>query len=139
MCINNGLRLILMRTILFLMTFTLICGSSCRKKEDPVKVLILSGRNNHDWQKTTPLLAKILKDAGFFTASITEKPDTLTYNGLIRYDVVLSNWNSWPDNDYRFTKEWENDFLRYVKEGGGAVFIHAGASSFYSWNEYHQL
>jgi type 1 glutamine amidotransferase len=136
----NRRRIIFILTILILVAFTITIGYfNYNKKEDLIKILILSGRNNHDWQKTTPLLAKILKDAGFFTASITEKPDTLTYNGLIRYDVVLSNWNSWPDNDYRFTKEWENDFLRYVKEGGGAVFIHAGASSFYSWNEYHQM
>ena len=37
------------------------------------------------------------------------------------------------------TREWENDFLKYVKEGGGVLFFHAGASSFYSWNEYHQM
>ena len=135
----NVSRTLLTGTILVMAGFTIISSCVNRKKEDVIKVLILSGRNNHEWQKTTPLLAKILKDAGFFTASITEKPDTLTYNGLEKYDVVLSNWNSWPDNDFRLTSEWENDFLRYVKEGGGVVFIHAGASSFYGWNEYHQM
>ena len=109
------------------------------KKDDLIKILILSGKNNHEWQKTTPLLAKIYEDSRQFTINVTEMPDTLIYNELIKYNVALRNWNSWPDNDFRMTKEWENDFLRYVKEGGGAVFIHAGASSFYSWNEYHQI
>ena len=30
---------------------------------DPIKVLIISGQNNHDWKKSTPLLAKILNSA----------------------------------------------------------------------------
>ena len=116
-----------------------IFGCTDRKEDGLIKVLILSGKNNHEWQKTTPLLAKIYKDSRLFTVTITELPDTLTYNELIKYDVVVSNWNTWPDNDLRLTKEWENDFLRYVKEGGGVLFIHAGASSFYSWDEYHQM
>jgi type 1 glutamine amidotransferase len=110
-----------------------------RKKDGLVKVLILSGKNNHEWQKTTPLLAKIYKDSRLFKINITEIPDTLTYNELIKYDVIVSNWNTWPDNDLRMTKEWEDDFLKYVKDGGGVVFIHAGASSFYSWDEYHRM
>lgn len=127
------------KTIFFLLAFAIICSCTNHKKEDPIKVLIFSGRNNHEWQKTTPLLTRIFKDARLFTISITEKPDTLTYNGLRKYDVVLCNWNSWPDNDFRLTSGWEDDFLRFVKEGGGVVFIHAGASSFYGWNEFHQM
>jgi type 1 glutamine amidotransferase len=51
----------------------------------------------------------------------------------------VSNWNTWPDNNQRLTEEWERDFLKYVRKGGGTIFIHAGASSFYSWDEYHQI
>jgi len=89
--------------------------------------------------KKQPLACKGFQGFQTFKVSVTEKPDTLTYNRLIEYDVVLSNWNTWPDNAIRMTKEWESDFLQYVKGGGGVVFIHAGASSFYSWNEYHQM
>ena len=109
------------------------------KKEDLIKILILSGRNNHEWQKTTPALIKIFKDSRLFTVNVTEKPDTLKYNDLREFDVIVSNWNSWPDNDFRMTEEWEKDFLEYVNRGGGALFIHAGASSFYSWDEYHKI
>jgi len=132
-------RIHLSLAIILLVSVATISGCSKHSKEDLIRVLILSGRNNHEWQKTTPLLAKVFKDSRLFKVSVTEKPDTLTYNRLIEYDVVLSNWNTWPDNDIRMTKEWESDFLQYVKGGGGVVFIHAGASSFYSWNEYHQM
>ncbi len=37
------------------------------------------------------------------------------------------------------SQEWENDLLKYVRNGGGIVFFHAGASSFYGWNEYNQM
>jgi type 1 glutamine amidotransferase len=126
---------------ILLVSFVLayICGCANPVKDDLIKVLILSGKNNHEWKKTTPLLLKIYKDSRLFKTIITEKPDTLTYNELKKYDVVVSNWNSWPDNDFRMTKEWENDFLKYVREGGGVVSIHAGASSFYRWDEYHQI
>jgi len=29
---------------------------SCGTKEEPIKLLILSGSNNHEWQNTTPFL-----------------------------------------------------------------------------------
>jgi type 1 glutamine amidotransferase len=117
----------------------LYCSCMKRSNDDLIKVLILSGRNNHEWQKTTPLIDKIYKDTRLFSVNITDIPDTLTYNELKKFDVVVSNWNTWPDNNMRLSKKWEDDFLRYVREGGGTVFIHAGASSFYGWNSYHQV
>jgi len=114
---------------------------SCNNKNgiDQTNVLILSGKNNHEWQKTTPLLARIYKESGLFKVTITESPDTLSYNDLIKFDVIVSNWNTWPENDLRLSEKWESDFLKYVNEGGGVVSLHAGASSFYSWNEYHRI
>ena len=135
----NANRMFLRGIVFPLLIIALSGGCNNRTKEDLVKVLILSGKNNHEWQKTTPLLERIFKESGLFSAAVTERPDTLTYNELVKYDVLLSNWNSWPDNDLRMTGEWENDFLNYVKGGGGVVFIHAGASSFYGWNEYYQM
>ena len=127
------------RIIPVIIALVLICGCANRKKEGLIRVLILSGKNNHEWQKTTPVLVKMYKDSRLFTTKVTEMPDTLTYNTLKKYNVVVSNWNTWPDNDFRMPEKWENDFLRYVKEGGGVLFFHAGASSFYGWNEYHQM
>ena len=108
-------------------------------KDGLIKVLILSGKNNHEWQKTTPLLIRILKNAKLFTVSVTEKPETLTFTDLKKYNLVISNWNTWPDNNQRLSHQWESDFERYVNEGGGVLTIHAGASSFYDWEAYHRI
>ena len=126
---------------LFLSSVCIFGFTCCAKTIDdgPIRVLILSGKNNHEWQKTTPLLEKIYRDAKFFSVATTDLPDTLKYDNLKQFDVVVSNWNTWPDNDLRFTEKWEKDFMKYVRKGGGTLFIHAGASSFYSWEEYHQI
>lgn len=108
-------------------------------KEKLIKVLILSGANNHDWKKTTPLLIRIFDEANLFSTRVTNKPDTLAYKDFKKYDLVVSNANTWPDNSIRWSSQWETDFLKYVKEGGGALFFHAGASSFYGWDDYHRI
>ena len=113
--------------------------SSTPEKNGLIKVLILSGRNNHEWQKTTPVLVRIFKDAKLFSVSVTERPETLLYANLKKYNLVVSNWNTWPDNKIRLSKQWENDFERYVNEGGGVLSLHAGASSFYDWEAYHRI
>lgn len=127
-------------TILLLLPILMAIGG-CRKSPDGerINILILSGKNNHEWQKTTPLLVKIYKNAGLFNVNVTDKPDTLNYNSLRKFDVLVSNWNSWPDNTFRMSTEWENDLLEYVRNGGGIVFFHAGASSFYGWKDYKQM
>jgi type 1 glutamine amidotransferase len=124
-----------------LLAIVFIILNSCSKSPDDtrIRVLILSGKNNHEWQKTTPMLAKILRDAKLFSVAVTDLPDTLKYDHLKQFDVVVSNWNTWPENNLRFTEKWEKDFLKYVRKGGGTLFIHAGASSFYGWEEYHQI
>lgn len=130
----------LIHKVLFIGTLLLMLGScSQSSKSGPIKVLILSGRNNHEWQKTTPLLERIYNQTGLFSISITELPDTLKYRDLEKYDAIVSNWNTWPDNNLRFPSKWEKDFTKYIKNGGGAVFIHAGASSFYGWEDYHRI
>ena len=127
--------------LLIMISFSLPMICSCNSKENSeiTKVLILSGKNNHEWQKTTPLIFKELEQSGLFETDVTNEPDTLRYESLIKYDVVLSNWNTWPDNDIRMSSQWESDFLRYIREGGGFVSVHAGSSLFYKWEEFHKI
>jgi type 1 glutamine amidotransferase len=134
---KNRRILIWLSAALFIITLTWSCEINNNKSQ--VRILILSGQNNHEWSKTTPLLTEIYGRAKHFSVSITERPDTLKYTYLKHFDVIVSNWNTWPDNETRFSSEWESDFVRYVNEGGGAVFIHAGASSFYGWDDYHRI
>ncbi len=48
----------------------------------PIRVLIVDGRNNHDWRVTTDALRATLKATGRFEVSVSTAPDPLTPAGL---------------------------------------------------------
>src|SRR5947207_11776787 len=39
-----------------------------------IRVLIIDGQNNHQWQLTTPLMKKVLEDTGRFTVDVATSP-----------------------------------------------------------------
>lgn len=109
--------------------------------ERPLRVLIFSGQNNHDWQLTTPELQRILTQSGRFTVDITEHPETCNAETLARYDVILSNWNTFGEK--ATIKDWPPEmreaFVNFVRNGGGSVVVHAGGSSFLDWADYQKI
>ncbi|HNU99948.1 MAG TPA: ThuA domain-containing protein, partial [Verrucomicrobiota bacterium] len=124
-----------------LLAFALIAEpSSLRAADPPIRVLLLSGQNNHDWKTTTPKLKAILTNGGHFAVDVTERPEQCTAETLAQYDLIVSDWNAWGDAK---VKEWppamREAFLGFVSSGKGYVSIHAGSSSFYDWPEYHQI
>jgi type 1 glutamine amidotransferase len=107
----------------------------------PIRVLILSGENNHDWTSTTPKLEALLKRSGRFLVEITETPALLTDRSLEPYDVVLSNWNVFGREPAvtGWTDETRRAYLDFIRRGKGHVVVHAGSSSFPDWEEYGRL
>lgn len=108
------------------------------KQGEKLKVLIIDGQNNHEWQKTTPLLDQMLQKSGRFVADIATAPKSGEEMKGFRpkfsdYDVVVSNYNGdrWP-------KETEEDFVAYLKNGGGFVSVHAADNAFAEWPEYNE-
>jgi type 1 glutamine amidotransferase len=112
--------------------------SSARGAE-AIKVLIVDGQNNHEWQKTTPLLVEFLKKSprGFVADVATAPPEGGDMSKFrpkfSNYDVVMSNYNG-----DRWSKEAEKDFVDYLRGGGGFVSVHAANNSFTEWPEYNE-
>ena len=52
---------------------------------------------------------------------------------------MLSNWNSWPENDLRWPEKTEKALLDFIKNGGGFVTFHASSSVFYKWPEFQNI
>ena len=105
-----------------------------------LRVLILSGLNNHDWRSTTPVIKTMFTDcARFGTVDVTEDPASLDARTLARYDVLVNNWTPYPDTRRTWRPETEAAFLDFVRKGGGFVVIHAAACSFQVWPEFQQL
>ena len=105
-----------------------------------INVLILSGKNNHKWQLTTPAIQNILEGSGRFNVTVANNPKNIEPSGLNNYDVIISNWNTWPDvTGARWNSELEKAFLDFIAGGKGFVNIHAGSSTLQDWPEFQQI
>jgi type 1 glutamine amidotransferase len=130
-----------------------LAASSSAAAGDKIKVLIVDGQNNHNWQATTPHLKKILEDSGRFVIDVATTPrppqgktasaeDMKKYRDemarfrpdFAKYDVVLSNYNgdSWPE-------QTRKDLDDFVASGKGLVIIHAANNAFAGWKEYNSM
>ena len=132
-----------MRIILALaIVLTGLAAQRAISAEEParLRVLILSGLNNHDWRSTTPVIKAVFADcARFGTADVTENPASLNAAVLARYDVLVSNWTPYPDTRRNWPPETEAAFLDFVRKGGGFVVFHASACTFQVWPQFQEL
>ncbi len=130
-----------MNKYVFLLIFSVFIFENplMAKIKKPVRVLLLSGSNNHNWEKTTPQLEEIFSSSGLFSYSITLQPDTLREEDFQAFDVVLNNWNSWPENEVRWPEKTEDALTGFIKKGGGFVTFHASTSAFYEWPEFKKF
>ncbi len=106
---------------------------------EPIKALIISGQNNHNWQVSHLVLQKILDQSGLFTSDIalTAKAggDMSTFRpSFSDYDVVILDYNG-----DRWSAETDAAFLEYVKAGGGVVIYHAADNAFAEWEEFNKI
>ncbi|MCC6395131.1 MAG: ThuA domain-containing protein [Bryobacterales bacterium] len=90
-----------------------------------LRVLILSGRNNHDWRSTTPFLARLLESTGRFDVRITEEPTALNPAALEPYQVLVSDYSG-P----RWSPAAEQAVEAFLRSGKGLVATHAATYAF---------
>ena len=110
-----------------------------------IRVLIVDGRSNHDWQLTTRSIRAILEPTGLFDVAVTTAPPTATSPGWDEwrprfrdYDVVIQHYNdlgggaAWP-------AEVRTAFEEFVRDGGGLYVWHAGNNAFADWPAYNRI
>jgi type 1 glutamine amidotransferase len=116
-----------------------------QKTEPKIRVLIVDGFSNHDWQQTTALIRGLLAPTGWFTVAVSTAPQTTNDAAWTAwrprfsdFDVVIQNCNdinhhrAWPDP----VKE---DFETFVRNGGGVYIFHSAENAFVGWKEYEQM
>ena len=109
----------------------------------PIRVMLLDGANNHDWKATSPVIVKILDEAGIFkTTKITV--DNADLNMFApdwsQYDAVVLNYNTGITADApEWPVETKRAFERYVSGGGGLVSVHAADNGFAKWPEFNEM
>ena len=103
----------------------LLTAASLAHCAAPIRALIFSGRNNHDWPTTTPFLKKVLLDTGRFDVRVTEEPGGTTASTLASYDVLVLDYNG-P----RWGEATEKAVEAFVRSGKGLVAVHAASYAF---------
>ena len=105
-----------------------------------VKVLILTGVNNHNWAATTPVLREILEQTGRFDVRVNEEVRGNGSETFAPYDVLLLNYN---DYNYSAGPRWDNRareaMLDFVRNGKGLVCYHASNNAFWGWDEFDKM
>jgi uncharacterized protein len=127
-----------------LAVLSLVLGSPSQAAEPAVgakiRVLILSGANNHDWKATTPVLKALYEESGRFVVEVTEKVPALTGADFAKYDVLVCNYTTYPDIEgRRWPAETEKAFLDYIAAGHGFVLFHAASTAWNDWPEFGEL
>ena len=101
-----------------------------------IRVLILSGQNDHDWRQTTPFLRQALANTGRFDVRVCESPAGLTPETLAAFDVLVDDYAG-P----RWGNSTEQAVQSFVKSGKGLVAVHAALYGFSGsdWTEFGEM
>jgi len=112
---------------------------SLSAQAEPMKALIIDGQNNHDYKATTPNLKKIIEETGLFTVDVaTSPPQGSSMLGFrpafSEYKVIISNYNGDP-----WSQPTQDAFVKFVRDGGGFVSVHAADNAFPEWKTYNEM
>jgi type 1 glutamine amidotransferase len=121
------------------------CVSHSNVSNGKIRVLIVDGFSNHDWQQTTALIRGVLAPSGLFDVSVSTAPGKTTDTAWASwrpkfsdYDVVIQNCNDishgppWPE-------PVKKDFEDFVRNGGGVYIFHSAENAFVGWKEYERM
>lgn len=105
----------------------------------PIKTLILTGQNNHNWQVSSVVMKQILENSKLFQVDIATSPkkgeDMSSFVLDFKpYSLVIVDYNGdhWPE-------ETKDNFVKYAQNGGGIVIYHAADNPFPDWDEYSKI
>jgi hypothetical protein len=136
--------------ILAVLTAIVLASTAAAADAPPkIAVLIVDGMNNHDWERGTRLMKAILENSGLFAVDVSTSPTNRDISApawrawrpaFAKYTVVLNNFNGgYHTNDTQWPRAVEADFEAFVRNGGGAVIVHAANNAFADWPAYNDM
>ena len=112
----------------------------------PVKVLIVDGYSNHDWQRTTRLARGILERSGVCVVTVSTVPTDASDPAYIHwlptfkdFDVVVQTCNDLGGKGPPWPAPARTAFEEYVRGGGGVFVLHSGNNAFAEWDAYNHI
>src|SRR5215831_15419270 len=102
-----------------------------------IKILIIDGYSNHDWQRTTRLARGILEPTGLFDVTVSTAPATTndpaiaTWSPKFKdFDVVIQTCNDLGGRVPLWPAPVRDAFEQFVRQGGGVFALHSGNNAF---------
>ena len=134
----------LLYKIISLVLITGLVDNATGQSRGKIKVLIVDGFSNHDWQQTTAVTRWILQQSGKFTVDVSTIPadsvGRLNWKPVFKsYDVVVQNTNNIWNQKLRWPRAAEQALEVFVKKGGGLYILHSGNNAFPHWEEYDKM
>ncbi|MCW1913513.1 ThuA domain-containing protein [Luteolibacter sp. GHJ8] len=118
----------------------------CTAHAERMKVLIIEGASNHDWNHRKDILTAIISRDGSFDVEVSVTPGAAsdpawsTWSpNFANYDVVLSGYSNGALGQPRWPAAVETAFQNYVNGGGGFVAFHEACDSFAGWTAYDEM
>jgi type 1 glutamine amidotransferase len=125
------------RKLLFFAAAILVACTLYGKK--PVKALLITGQNNHNWQVSHIVIKDILEQSGLFTVDFAISPEkgkdmSAFIVDFTPYSLVILDYNGdqWPEQTMK-------NFEQYAEKGGGIIVYHAADNSFPKWEAYNKI
>jgi len=120
-----------------------VLGTVTARTQTRIRLMLLDGQNNHRWAETTPVIKKLLDEAGLFETSIVTVPNDQIGSfkpEWTAYKVVVMNYNSGINgNPPQWLPEVKTSFQQYMTNGGGLVTVHAADNGFANWPEFNEM
>lgn len=130
------MNLIFRKTVWLLAAVLFVTNVSARK---PIKTLVVTGQNNHNWEVSHLVIKEILENSKLFKVDFAVSPGKgEDMSGFIpdfnAYELVVLDYNGdpWPETT-------KNHFVEFVEKGGGVVVYHAANNAFPDWPEYNTI
>ena len=119
----------------------MVLTSGAVAKAEPVRIVILSGANVHEWKATTPFLEKMYGDSKKFKVVETVNDVAkITAATFAKCDVIVSNWTCHPVmTGGPWTAEGKKAFGDAVRAGKGVVQFHAACSACNDWEDFQEI
>jgi type 1 glutamine amidotransferase len=110
----------------------------------PIKLLIITGDEYHDWKATTKSLEDFLTKDGKIDVDVTTTPSKdLTEENLAKYDVLLLNYKDTAKGaeETKWSDANKAALLKAVHGGKGLVVSHFASSAFTNpnWEEFEKI
>jgi hypothetical protein len=128
----------MMRRVLLFLALCAVLGGQPSPQPRKIQVLIITGRDDHDWRGATAQMRQYLDATGIFEVRTTEEFRDAGPESLNRYDVAVLVYADKAAEDH-WTDRSRAVLLDFVRSGHGLVVYHHSSTAFKDWPEFARM